>query len=221
MKFRLAHNRGTADEGWLKSKFSFSFSHYQDPEWKVFGKLRVLNEDWIAPGSGFPMHPHKDMEIVTVMLSGEMRHRDSMGHEQSLYGGEVQAMSAGTGVMHSEWNPSDETAHLFQMWLFPEKKDLEPSYDQFRPEDAKTRVLASNGKAGLKINTPAEVLRHKTDINETFQTDKSLQTYVHIISGEYEIGGVKLQQGDAVAFDREQETLNSLTEGELLIVNMD
>ena len=114
MKIRKSDERGKGDLGWLDSRFSFSFSDYYDPEWKSFGALRVLNEDWISPNSGFGMHSHRDMEIITVMLSGELHHKDSMGHEQVLKAGEVQVMTAGTGIQHSEWNASTtEPAH----WL--------------------------------------------------------------------------------------------------------
>ncbi|NQZ57339.1 MAG: pirin family protein, partial [Lentisphaeraceae bacterium] len=120
MKIRRSNERGMASEGWLKSRYSFSFANYRDDEWVKFGKLRVINEDWIAAGSGFPMHSHRDMEIVTIMLSGELHHRDSMGNEQVLRAGEVQSMSAGTGNSHSEWNASETgEAHLYQIWKIP------------------------------------------------------------------------------------------------------
>ena len=126
MKIQRSNDRGKHNESWLNAKYSFSFANYQNPEWVHFGPLRVLNEDRIAPGSGFPMHSHNDMEIITIMLDGELRHRDSMGHEKSIYPGEVQAMTAGSGIVHSEWNPGDKPAHLFQMWL----KDVEINFDK-------------------------------------------------------------------------------------------
>ncbi len=220
MKIRHATDRGKSQRGWLNAKHSFSFGDYRDEDWMEFGKLRVLNEDHIAAGSGFPMHPHKNMEIITVMLSGEMRHRDSMGHEESLLSGEVQAMTAGSGIMHSEWNPSDLDAHLFQLWIKPEADDLEPSYDQFKPDDNKTQVLASKDGCGLKINAKAEVTRQKLESGESWAPNSKTQNYVHIITGEVEVANESLSQGDAIAFDKENGSLTSKADSELLIINM-
>lgn len=220
MKFRLSDSRGVSKNDWLDSRHSFSFSNYYDPEWMSFGRLRVLNEDWIAPGSGFPMHPHKNMEIVTVMLTGEMRHRDSMGHEQSLYGGETQAMTAGTGILHSEWNPSNETTHLYQLWIEPKESNLSPAYDQFKPEDAKVQVLASDAGCGLKINADSQVIRQKLKQGERWQSEAKTQTYTHVIAGSLELGGMQLNEGDAVGFEYESEQLISQNDSELLIIKM-
>ena len=220
MKIRLSEQRGSEKNNWLESKFSFSFADYQDEDWMSFGSLRVLNEDWIAPDTGFPMHPHRNMEIVTVMLSGELRHKDSMGNEQSLKSGEIQAMSTGTGILHSEWNPQREPAHLYQIWLKPNKCGLEPDYDQFKPEESDYQVLASGHGNGLKINSDAEVIRNRLAANQKFTSDAAIYTYVHIISGEAEIGGVRLKAGDAVGFEKKEENLKSLTNSELLIIKM-
>ena len=220
MKFRLSNDRGSVDHGWLKAKHSFSFASYQDEDWIQFGSLRVLNEDRIAVGSGFPMHPHKDMEIITIMLSGEMRHRDNMGNEASIKAGEVQAMTAGTGVLHSEWNASEDEVHLFQMWIHPNKKGLQPSYDQFSPANEKLVTLASGRGSGLKINANAEVFRQRLTQGEVYRTDSAGKSYLHLVKGELELGGLHLHPGDAVAFEHEQEDLESLVESEFILVTM-
>ena len=131
--FYSADSRGYADHGWLEARHSFSFANYYDPERIHFGMLRVLNDDIIAPAEGFGTHPHNNMEIITIPLSGQLEHKDNMGNGSVITAGEVQVMSAGTGVMHSEFNPSGtEHANLLQIWIFPEKKDVNPRYDQRR-----------------------------------------------------------------------------------------
>lgn len=137
----MAAERGFADHGWLKTYHTFSFADYRDPQHVHFRALRVMNEDWVAPGQGFGEHPHHDMEIVTYVLEGQLEHRDSMGHGEILRPGEFQRMSAGRGITHSEFNPStSEPVHLYQIWLFPAKKGLEPSYEQ--------RPFPVSGRAG-------------------------------------------------------------------------
>lgn len=220
MKFRLSDQRGMAKAGWLDSKHSFSFANYYDEEWMSFGSLRVLNEDWIAPRSGFPMHPHRNMEIVTVMLSGQLNHRDSMGNEQVLNAGEIQAMTTGTGILHSEWNGSSEPVHLYQLWIETRQKGLEPSYDQFKPESSDVQILASGYGNGLKINADAEVIKQKLSPNELWESDAGSQTYLHVIEGELEIGGMSLRAGDAIGFEQEKESLKSLKDSEILVIKM-
>ena len=220
MKIRKSEERGSHSESWLEAKHSFSFAGYQDSQWVNFGSLRVLNEDRIAPGSGFPMHAHNDMEIITIMLSGEIRHRDSMGNEGSIYSGEVQAMTAGTGIRHSEWNPSKETTHLFQMWLFPDKDGLTPQYDQFKPEDNKIQVLASNHGEGLHINTNAEILRLKLEAGDSYTTAKDKKVYIHIVKGSLTAQKENLNAGDAVALDQEETTVTASNQAEIIVVKM-
>jgi redox-sensitive bicupin YhaK (pirin superfamily) len=220
MKFRFNKYRGVSKNSWLDSRHSFSFSDFVDEKWTEFGQLRVFNEDWIAAGSGFPMHPHRDMEIITIMLKGELRHRDSMGHEESLLAGEVQAMTAGKGILHSEWNPSSEETHLFQLWIKPTSTALEPRYEQFSPDDSKMQVLASNTGGGLKINANAEVIRLQLNQGELWTSDIKANTYVHIIKGELDLGSSMLYAGDAVGFEQEAESLSSVTDSEILLINM-
>ncbi len=136
---RRSNERGFFDHGWLKSYHTFSFAEYRDPKHVHFRHLRVMNEDWVAPGQGFGEHPHRDMEIVTYVLQGQLEHRDSMGNGEVLRPGEFQRMSAGSGITHSEFNPSaSEPTHLYQIWLFPAEKGIEPSYEQ-RPFDKSGR----------------------------------------------------------------------------------
>ena len=137
IQVRKANDRGHANHGWLNTYHTFSFSTYQDPEHVRFRSLRVMNEDWVAAGQGFGTHPHNDMEIVTYVLEGALEHRDSMGNGEVLRPGEFQRMTAGTGITHSEFNPSKtEPTHLYQIWLFPESKGLTPSYEQKRFDEA-------------------------------------------------------------------------------------
>jgi redox-sensitive bicupin YhaK (pirin superfamily) len=136
IQVRKANERGHADHGWLDTYHTFSFSTYQDPEHNQFRSLRVMNEDFVEPGQGFGTHPHHDMEIVTYVLEGALEHKDSMGNGEVLRPGEFQRMSAGTGITHSEFNPSStESVHLYQIWLLPERKGIEPSYEQKRFDD--------------------------------------------------------------------------------------
>ena len=128
--FHAAGSRGTANHGWLNANFSFSFANYFDPSKTNFGLLRVLNDDYVKSGMGFGTHPHKDMEIISIPLKGAIKHKDSMGHTAVIEQGEVQVMSAGTGVEHSEFNSSKDELNLLQIWIFPERNELEPRYDQ-------------------------------------------------------------------------------------------
>ena len=161
---RPASERGQGQYGWLDTRHTFSFNNYHDPRHMSFRVLRVMNEDWIAPGQGFGTHGHRDMEIVTYVLEGALAHKDSLGNGSVLRPGEFQRMTAGTGIEHSEFNPSDsEPVHLYQIWLFPERRGLAPSYDQraFADEErqGKLRVVASpDGRDGsLTIHQDAEV----------------------------------------------------------------
>ena len=188
-----SESRGKADHGWLKAKHTFSFAEYQNPQRVRFGPLRVINEDRIAPGQGFPTHSHKDMEIVTYPISGAIEHKDSMGNGTIITAGEVQRMTAGHGVQHSEFNHSQtDELHLLQIWMFPEQNDLEPGYEQtlFSREDKLNhlRLIASrDGRDGSvtvhqDVDLYACILEPGTDIEHSIA--ESRKVFVQIISGE-------------------------------------
>jgi len=197
--------RGGADHGWLKAKHTFSFAEYHNPERVHFGRLRVINEDRIAPGQGFDTHPHKDMEIVTYIISGAIEHKDSMGNGTTIRAGEVQRMTAGTGVMHSEFNHSrDEELHLLQIWIFPEEKDLEPGYEQtlFAREDKLNRLRLIGSRDGRDgsitihqdVDLYASVLGEGNEVTLDKVADR--RVFVQVVSGELDVNGEKLSAGD-------------------------
>ena len=223
-------SRGAADHGWLKSKHTFSFADYHDPSRMGFAKLRVINEDWIEPGKGFGTHPHRNMEIVTYMISGALEHKDNMGNGSIIRPGELQRMTAGTGVFHSEFNHSkDEQAHLLQIWILPEKNGLEPGYEQkLFPKEEKYnqwRIVGSrDGRDGSltihqDINLSSTVLDEGVEINYTF--DGRRRGYLQVVKGTIEIDGEQLSAGDAVATeDQPALTVKAVEESELLLFDM-
>ena len=225
-----SESRGSADHGWLKAKHSFSFADYQNPQRVRFGPLRVINEDRIAPGQGFGTHPHKDMEIVTYPISGAIEHKDSMGNGTVINAGEVQRMTAGTGVQHSEFNHSQtEELHLLQIWLFPEQKDLQPGYEQtlFAREDklGQLRLIASrDGRDGSvtvhqNVDLYASILLPGTEIRHTMS--ESRKVYVQVIYGDLTVNGESVSAGDGVQIRDETEvTISSQTEAEFLVFDM-
>jgi hypothetical protein len=216
--FHKAEKRGFANHGWLKATHSFSFANYYDPEKIHFGKLRVLNDDSIAPLRGFDVHPHQDMEIITIPLSGALRHGDNMGNEEVLHSGEVQVMSAGTGVWHSEHNASDtEILSLFQIWIFTDKNGHQPRYEQkwFSETDRKNKwqllVSPESMNGSLWIHQNAYISRlDAVDLNSAtyslFSKDNGI--YFMLIEGEAEIEGIKLQKRDAAGFWEIEKNLN-------------
>ena len=176
IRLRPSNARGHFDHGWLDTYHTFSFGDYHDPQWMGFRSLRVINEDRVAPGGGFGMHPHRDMEIITVILEGALEHRDSLGSGSVIRPGDVQRMSAGTGIEHSEFNHSKtEPVHLLQIWILPERKGLKPSYEEknFKPEEfrGKLRLIASrDGHNGsVTIHQDAELYSAKLDVGQTVQ----------------------------------------------------
>lgn len=225
-----SESRGSADHGWLKAKHSFSFADYQNPQRVRFGPLRVINEDRIAPGQGFGTHPHKDMEIVTYPISGAIEHKDSMGNGTVINAGEVQRMTAGTGVQHSEFNHSQtEELHLLQIWLFPEQNDLQPGYEQtlFAREDklGQLRLIASrDGRDGSvtvhqNVDLYASILLPGTEIRHTMS--ESRKVYVQVIYGDLTVNGESVSAGDGVQIRDETEvTISSQTEAEFLVFDM-
>lgn len=213
---RKSSERGHARHGWLESWHSFSFAGYIDPAHVHFGTLRVINEDIVQPGTGFETHDHHDMEILTYVLSGTLRHRDSMGHGGDIRYGDVQLMSAGSGVEHSEVNPSpDEAVHLLQIWITPDRHDLKPRYQQkaFPLEDKRRRwcLLASPNAAqeSLSIHQDARVFAARLDGAESLDYPLSVgrKAYLHVALGSLQANGYPLSAGDALLF-RDEASVN-------------
>lgn len=208
---RPAGDRGHADHGWLKTWHSFSFSDYYDPAAMGWGPLRVINEDIVAPGQGFPTHGHRDMEIVTVILAGALAHRDSMGNGAVIRPGEVQRMSAGSGVRHSEFNPSpDEATHLLQIWIVPAVTGITPAYEQRRIDPAPGwQLLASPaGAAGsVRIHQDAALLRATLAVpgKLAHALAPGRRAYVQVISGQLVVNGVALAAGDGASVAEEAQ----------------
>lgn len=223
-------SRGAADHGWLKSKHTFSFADYHNPNMMGFRHLRVINEDWIEAGQGFGTHPHRDMEIVTYMIGGALEHKDSMGNGSIIRPGELQRMTAGTGVLHSEFNHSeDEQAHLLQIWILPEENGLEPGYEQklFPVEEKRNRwrvVGSRDGRDGSltihqDIQLLSTVLDADTDIEYTF--DEGRRGFLQVVSGQVRIDDKELGAGDAIAMqDQSEFSIMALQESELLLFDM-
>ena len=203
--------RGHANHGWLDTYFSFSFANYYDPKHMGFRDLRVINEDWISPRQGFGSHPHRDMEIITYIIDGELSHRDSTGREASLKRDDVQRMSAGTGVVHSEYNNSDAPVHLLQIWIMPEADGLKPSYEDrtFNREEKidRLRLIASHdGRDGsTRINQDASVYASLLASGKGLELplESGRHAWVQLISGELELNGTRLKKGDGAAISQE------------------
>jgi len=220
-------SRGAADHGWLKSKHTFSFADYHNPSMMGFGKLRVINEDWIEPGKGFGTHPHRDMEIVTYMVEGALEHKDSMGNGSVIRPGELQRMTAGTGVLHSEFNASQtDKAHLLQIWILPERNGLEPGYEQklFPVEDKRNRwrlVGSRDGRDGSltihqDVNLCSTVLDAGKSIDYSFEGRR--RGFVHVVRGTVEIEDEELHAGDALAIvDHASLSIRAKANAELLL----
>jgi redox-sensitive bicupin YhaK (pirin superfamily) len=211
---RHSQDRGQADFGWLKSQHSFSFGEYYDARHMGWGNLRVINEDKVTAGSGFGKHGHKDMEIISYVLSGELAHQDSMGNVKSIPPGDVQRMSAGTGVVHSEFNHAqDQTTHFLQIWIVPDQKGIAPGYEQksFVQEEkrGKLRLVGSrNGDHGsVSLNADAAMYAGLFDGAETARLDLDPQrkAYVHVVRGAIELNGTRLHGGDAAMLEHESQ----------------
>jgi hypothetical protein len=209
---RRSHERGHFDHGWLDTYHTFSFGDYADPEHHQFRALRVMNEDRVQPGQGFGMHPHRDMEIVTYVLQGALEHRDCMGNGEVLRAGELQRMTAGTGVLHSEFNPSEtEPVHLYQIWLFPERKGLKPGYEQrgFAETEMhnRWRLVASQDarQESLHIHQDADLLLARLDPARRLQhvLKPGRHAWLQALSGDVELHGITLSAGDGAAISAE------------------
>lgn len=230
LTIRRALERGHYQNNWLNSRHSFSFGEYFDPEHMGVSLLRVINDDRITPGSGFPTHPHRNMEIVTYVLDGELEHKDSMGNGSVIRPGDVQRMSAGTGVTHSEFNHSQlNPGHFLQIWLLPQRQNVEPGYEQknFPAEDkrGKLKLLVSpDGADGsISANTDARMFASIVDRGE--QLEHTLEprrlAYVHVASGTITVNDVVLQAGDAVTLSNESAVqLTSDDTGEVLLFDL-
>ena len=211
MKIRRANERGHAEHGWLDTYHTFSFADYYDPEWMGFRSLRVINDDLVLPENGFGTHPHRDMEIITYILSGSLAHKDSMGNGRVIRPGEVQYMAAGTGVQHSEFNPSsDEAVHLLQIWIQPDRKGATPRYAEKSMAKAQTGKLhLVTSKTGrddsVAINQDADLYLAKLEPgNEVTHTLKpGRHAWLHVAEGEVTVNGETLKGGDAAAVSDE------------------
>jgi len=229
--FYPASERGHSDLGWLQSDFSFSFGPWYNPEKVHFGALRVLNDDTVAPSKGFGMHPHDNMEIITVMLSGTLEHRDSMGNIGQIKAGEVQVMSAGTGILHSEYNPSStEDAKLFQTWIFPRERDIEPRYDQRSFTDnlklnELTTVVSGDANADtLFINQDAAIsfgdFEAGKKVSYTIKTPGN-GAYVLQVEGESEVDGSILNKRDAIGvYETGSFDIETKSQARILIIEI-
>ncbi|MEO1247492.1 MAG: pirin family protein [Pseudomonadota bacterium] len=223
-------SRGAADHGWLKAKHTFSFAGYHNPAMMGFGKLRVVNEDRIAGGQGFGTHPHQDMEIVTYLIEGALEHKDSMGNGSIIRPGELQRMSAGTGVLHSEYNASDtDPAHLLQIWILPESAGIEPGYEQkLFTEDEKRNNLrlvgSRDGRNGSltihqDLDLYASVLEPGQALEHVFASGR--KGFLQLISGKLEVNGATIAAGDGVALQAETTlAIESIGKAEFLLFDM-
>jgi redox-sensitive bicupin YhaK (pirin superfamily) len=230
IQIRRSEERGGGDHGWLKTYHTFSFNDYWDPKWMGFRSLRVINEDWVAPNNGFPTHPHRDMEIITYILEGELEHKDSLGTGSVILPGDGQRMTAGSGIRHSEFNPSStKAAHLLQIWIQPEKAGVQPSYEQksFAEEDkrGKLRVIASrDAKDGsVKINQDAKlyVSLLKPGEEVAHELSQGRNGWLQVARGSVELNGNKLGQGDGAAISDEKELkIKGTEDAEVLLFDL-
>ena len=227
---RRKEDRGGGDYGWLNTRHTFSFSDYWDPKWMGFRSLRVINEDWVAPGEGFPLHPHRDMEIITYVLEGALQHQDSLGTGSVIRPGDGQRMSAGRGIRHSEMNASDtEKIHLLQIWIQPDRQGYEPSYEQKAfPESEKRgqlRLIAGpDGKKGsvtihqdaklyVSLLAPGEEVEH--------ELEPGRHAWLQIAKGAVELNGKKLSAGDGAAVSNERKlSIHGTEDAEILLFDL-
>jgi redox-sensitive bicupin YhaK (pirin superfamily) len=217
MKIRKANERSHVQLGWLDAYHTFSFADYDDSQWRGFRSLRVINDDLIMPGMGFGAHPHRDMEIITYILSGALQHKDSMGNGRIIRTGELQYMSAGSGVRHSEFNPSkDEAAHLLQIWIEPDATNVKPRYAEKSLQDAESGKLhlltSKTGRDGsIAIHQDADLWLAKLDANNrvAHTLNPGRHAWVHVAEGEIVLNGRTLSGGDAAAVNNETKLLLS------------
>jgi len=230
MTLRRSADRGHADHGWLKSFHSFSFADYYDPRFMGFGALRVINEDRVAPGMGFGTHGHRDMEIISYVLDGELAHKDSMGNGSVIRPGDVQRMSAGTGVRHSEYNhAADRTTHFLQIWIEPDRTGIAPSYEEKRFEVAEKRgrlrlIASPEGADGsIRIHQDARVYAGLFDGAESARLELAAarKVYVHVARGKVRVNGQELAAGDAATLQEVGElSIDQGREAEVLVFDL-
>ncbi len=230
INLRKSQDRGYADHGWLKSFHSFSFGGYHDPKFMGWGNLRVINEDRVVAGKGFGKHGHRNMEIISYVLSGELAHQDSMGNVKGIPPGDIQRMSAGAGVTHSEFNHAkDQTTHFLQIWIEPNVQEIEPSYEQKTvpqiEKDGKLYLVASpEGKDGaVKIHADAKVYAglFNGPQSRSFALDPKRKAYAHLIRGTLSINGYKLTGGDALFIENESSLkIDNGVDAEILIFEL-
>jgi redox-sensitive bicupin YhaK (pirin superfamily) len=230
IQIRKSDQRGHANHGWLDSRFTFSFAEYYDPDFVEFRTLRVMNDDHIAGGGGFPTHPHRDMEIVTYVLDGALAHKDSMGNGSTIRSGDVQYMSAGTGVAHSEFNASDtDPVHMYQIWMFPDKNGHQPTYDQKNFDASEKRgklrlVVSPDGREGsVKIRQDNElyatVLAPGQAVKHALKPER--HAYVQVARGSVTLNGAKLETGDGAAISAEKSVeLVGIKDAEVLLFDL-
>jgi redox-sensitive bicupin YhaK (pirin superfamily) len=226
---RKAEDRGHFDHGWLDTYHTFSFDRYHDRRYMSFGSLRVINEDRVAAGHGFPTHSHRDMEIITYVLQGSLAHQDSMGNGSIIKPGEVQRMTAGKGVSHSEANPSDEELHLLQIWILPHTHGLEPSYEQkmFSDDLKQGRlclIASEDGRDGsVTIHQEADVYATKLDVGQSVnhQLADKRKAWLQVARGVVSVNGVELNQGDGAAIsDESQLEITGREPAEVILFDM-
>lgn len=230
LQIRKSNTRGQANHGWLNSQHTFSFANYYDPRYTSFGPLRVINEDKVIGGQGFGTHSHSNMEIVSYVLGGALEHKDSMGTGSVLRYGDVQRMSAGSGVSHSEFNHSaDETVHFLQIWLFPEVEGIPPSYEEthFTPESKRGQlrlIVSEDGRDGsLKIHQNARIYAGLFDGDEQARLELApgRGSYVQVARGQVKVNGITLDTGDALQIrDEAQVTLENGRDAEVLVFDL-
>jgi len=224
---RRSEERGHSKLSWLDSRFTFSFDHYYDPEHVQFRSLRVINEDIVAPGGGFPTHPHRDMEILTWILAGALEHRDTTGGSGVIRPGELQHMTAGRGVMHSEFNPSPkDPTHLLQIWILPERKGLDPSYEQLTFTDGDLRGkfnLVAGPQAPITIHQDANLLIARLDKDDRARhtLGSGRHAWVQVAHGEVRLNETALRAGDGAAVSEEAEIrVESAKPSEVLLFDL-
>lgn len=228
MKIRRSNERGYADHGWLRSYHTFSFANYMDPNHMGFRALRVINEDRVAPGRGFGAHPHRDMEIISYVLDGEMEHKDNMGNGEIMRPGDVQRMSAGTGVLHSEFNPSRENGlHFLQIWIETAQRGIQPSYEQKHFPNAERQgqwrlVISPDGHDGsVSVNQDVNLYASLLSAGDHIAAPSSRHKWLHVVKGTIEVNGERLTTGDAAAFTPEEHVeLTSSDASEVLLFDL-